>query len=433
MVWGVHRPFMSTETPSVAKSNPVQRPTLDLGEQRRWTIVLLLFVASSINYLDRTTLSFALPLVSEGMGLDPKQKGYLLSAFFWSYALMQIPIGVLADRVNLRWLYAGAFALWSLAQGLTGLATTLGVLIGFRVVLGMGEAIYLPGGTKIVSLLFSSSERGFPCGLFDSGTRAGMFLGGLIIPWFLQQYGWRRTFAVIGFSALLWLVPWIWATPRSMKVQARPTTPTGAQLLEVAVNPRGGRDLIGICLGFFCFDYYWYLLVTWLPDYLVNVRHLTIIKAGLFASLPFLVFAVCQPLGGWIGDQLVRRGWDETRARKWIVSVSFLSGLFLIPAARTGNPHLAIALIMAGCLVGLSTANQLVILQGCAPRDRVGLWTGIYNCVGNFAGILAPIITGYVIEWTGSYTPAFVIAAVMIAAGQLSYWFLVGEIRCEKT
>src|SRR5690349_20716998 len=142
MVWGVHRPFMSTETPSAAKSNPVQRPTLDLGEQRRWTIVLLLFVASSINYLDRTTLSFALPLVSEGMGLDPKQKGYLLSAFFWSYALMQIPIGVLADRVNLRWLYAGAFALWSLAQGLTGLATTLGVLIGFRVVLGMGEAIY---------------------------------------------------------------------------------------------------------------------------------------------------------------------------------------------------------------------------------------------------------------------------------------------------
>ena len=126
----------------------------------------------------------------------------LLSAFFWSYALMQIPMGVLADRVNLRWLYAVAFALWSVSQGLIGLATGLGTLIAFRVLLGVGEAIYLPGGSKIVSLLFRPSERGLPSGLFDAGTRTGLVMEGVLVPWMLTRYGWRTTFAVVGFSAL---------------------------------------------------------------------------------------------------------------------------------------------------------------------------------------------------------------------------------------
>jgi ACS family D-galactonate transporter-like MFS transporter len=419
---------MSATPPS--RTSPVlARPTLgQITQRQRWTIVLLLFVASMINYLDRTTVSFALPLISDSLGLKATAKGVLLSAFFWSYALMQIPIGLLADRVNLRWLYAGAFALWSLAQGLTGLATGLVVLIGFRVLLGIGEAIYLPGGTKIVSLLFPVSERGLPCGLFDSGTRAGMFLGGLLVPWSLNAWGWRFTFAIIGFTAMLWLVPWLLATPREMKAAPIEEGPAVSQAATREGKARYG-DLCGICLGFFCFDYYWYLLVTWLPDYLVTVRHLSIVTAGISASLPFMVFALCQPLGGWLADRLVKAGWDETRARKGVVTVAFLSGLLLIPAAWTSSPRLAILFIMGGCLVGLSTANQLVILQACAPPDQVGSWTGIYNFVGNLAGILAPLITGELIDWTHSYTPAFILAAVLIAAGQFSYWFLVGKVR----
>ena len=155
--------------------------------RRRWAIVGLLFVASLINYFDRATISFALPLISTDLGLGPEAKGVLLSAFFWSYTLMQIPMGVFADRMNLRWLYAGAFVLWSVSQGLIGLATGLGSLIAFRVLLGVGEAIYLPGGSKIVSLLFKPAERGLPCGVFDAGTRTGLVLEGLLVPWMLTQ------------------------------------------------------------------------------------------------------------------------------------------------------------------------------------------------------------------------------------------------------
>jgi len=424
---------MSSPTAPSAVSDDSPHVALGVTNARRWTIVGLLFTASLINYFDRATIAFALPLISRELHLGPETKGVLLSAFFWSYALMQIPMGIFADRVNLRWLYAGAFTLWSISQGLIGFAVGLGALIAFRVLLGIGESIYLPGGSKIVSLLFRPSERGLPCGLFDFGTRTGLVIEGVLVPWMLTQYGWRTTFAIVGFTALLWLLPWFIMTPKQLH---------GNAIGMAAANRLGfwrtflalvtNRNLLGICLGFFCFDYYWYFLVNWLPDYLVTSRGLTILKAGIYAALPYLVFGVSEPIGGWIADRLVSAGWNETRARKGIVTVAFLTGLLLIPAARVNSPGAAVVLIIGGCLVGLATGNLLVILQSCAPRNEVGLWTGVYNFVGNIAGILSPLITGFLIAQTGSYTPPFVLAAALIAVGPLAFWFIVGELKTDN-
>jgi len=400
--------------------------TADAVNPRRWAIVALLFTASLINYFDRATISFALPLISAELHLGPEEKGLLLSAFFWSYTLMQIPMGVLADRVNLRYLYAVAFALWSLSQGLMGLATGLGMLIVFRVMLGIGEAIYLPGGSRIVSLLFRPEERGLPCGLFDAGTRTGLVVEGVLVPYMLTHYGWRTTFVFVGFAALIWLLPWFTITPRQLRSATEGARP--ARLTHSFGALLTNRNLIGVCIGFFCFDYYWYFLVNWLPDYLVTSRGLTIVKAGIFAALPYFVFGASEPIGGWIADRLIRFGYDETRVRKGIVTVAFVMGLFLIPAARVTSPGAAVSLIILGCLVGLATGNLLVILQSCAPPEEIGLWTGVYNTVGNIAGILSPIITGFLIATTGSYTPPFVLAAALIAVGPLAYWFIVGDI-----
>jgi ACS family D-galactonate transporter-like MFS transporter len=394
----------------------------------RWAIVGLLFTASMINYMDRATVSFALPLISKELSLGPMTKGLLLSAFFWSYALMQIPIGYFTDKANLRRLYAGAFALWSLAQGLTGFAGGLTALVLFRIILGVGESIYLPGGTKIVSLLFSARERGLPSGLFDMGTRTGLVLDGILIPWLLVHYGWRRMFMIVGFSALLWLIPWLLIYPRNLQSgnswnisKEIGQVKTGRPERLITFN----RNLLGLCLGFFCFDYYWYLLLTWLPDYLVTVHNLTILKAGLFASIPYCVFGISQPLGGWIGDILSRRGWSEMRARKSIIAVAFGTGLFLIPAARVVDAGPAILLIMCGSLVGLATANMLVMLQSSAPVREVGIWTGVYNFTGNLAGSLAPLLTGFLIAKTGSYHSSFGVAVAILLAGLLSFIFLV--------
>jgi MFS transporter, ACS family, D-galactonate transporter len=412
---------------------PESPPAIATSDLRRWTIVWLLFAASVINYYDRQTLSYALPMLAQEFHLDPLQQGVLSSAFFWSYALMQIPMGLVADRANLRWLYAGAFALWSFAQGLTGFAGSVTMLIGCRMLLGIGEAIYLVGGTKVVSLLFSLSQRGLPCGLFDAGTRTGLVLEGLTIGWLLQTLGWRTTFVILGLAAFGWLIPWFLATPPRMRDPApSPATPRARPGWSQIGTLLRNRNLLGVLVGFFCFDYFWYLLITWLPSYLVNVRHLTILKAGVYASLPFLVFGVCQPLGGWIADQMIRNGRDPGRTRKGLISIAFLSGLLIIPAAQAATANTALLFLMGSCLVGLSTANQLVLLQACTPPERLGLAVGVYNFVGNIAGVLAPIVTGFVIQHSGSYTPAFVLAAVAMALSQFAYWFIVGPIPSPR-
>ena len=208
---------MSSPTAPSTSSLDSPRVALDVTNARRWTIVWLLFAASLINYFDRQTLAYALPLLAKDFHLDKALQGLVVSAFFWTYTSLQIPIGLCADRFNLRWLYAGAFALWSLAQGLTGFAGSVAMLLGCRMLLGIGESIYLVGGTKVVSLLFPLSQRGLPCGLFDAGTRTGLVLEGLTIGWLLQTFGWRATFTFVGFAALIWLLPWFLVTPAQMR------------------------------------------------------------------------------------------------------------------------------------------------------------------------------------------------------------------------
>ena len=442
-----------------------------VSNRRRWGIVGLLFAASMINYMDRATLSMALPAISDDLGLDPVDKGALLSAFFWSYAFMQIPIGWAADRFNLRWLYAGMFAIWSLACGFAGFATSLIMLIGLRILLGLGESIYLPGGMKIVSQLFPPQSRGFPSGMFDFGTRTGLVIDGFLIPWLIIHYGWRQMFFIVGFTALVWLLPWLAIFPNRLSTPtpqaAPPPRASKLELVAVLVYPLllliapflfllerympedfrqlkqvavlrplvqfldlvRNRNLWGIVLGFFCFDYFWYVLLNWLPDYLVKGRGLPIEKAGPIAAIAFFIFGVTEPLGGWLADRLIKRGWNETRTRKGIITIAFTMGLLMIPASRVESIGAAVPLIFGAALVGTSAGNLLAILQCCAPPQFVGIWTGVKNYSGNLGGILAPLLMGLLISRTGSYAPGFALGSIILVLGIIPYWFVVGELR----
>ncbi|MBV9074632.1 MAG: MFS transporter [Acidobacteria bacterium] len=415
--YAAHQLSTTMNPASSAAQAEVPRHNFDVSSSRRWSVVGLLFAASLINYLDRAAISFALPSISSELHLSPESKGLLLSSFFWSYALMQVPIGWASDRFNLYWLYAGTFAIWSVAQGLTGVATSLAMLIGFRVILGIGESIYLPGGTKIVSVLFVPSERGLPSGLFNCGTRMGMVFGGVLIPWLLVRFGWRYSFVTLGFVALLWLVPWFAWFPSRLSVSPRDRQGRPANDYRHLFN----RNLLAICAGFFCFDYYWYVLVTWLPDYLVTVRHFDIVRAGLLAAVGFLIFGVCEPAGGFLADSLIKRGFNEVRTRKNLIAIGFLCALFLIAAVRVSHPAAAIACLFGACMVGLATGNLIVLLQCCAPSEHVGIWMGTQNFAGNLAGIAAPLLVGLLIKSTGSYVPGFTLGAVVLLAGIAGY------------
>jgi len=403
------------------------RETMDdsggnVSNTRRWTIVWLLFVAGVINYMDRAVVSVALPLIAADLHQGPAAKGVLLSSFFWSYALMQLPMGWCADRYNLRWFYAGGFVLWSLACGLTGFATSLAVMLMLRIVLGIGESVYLPGSVKIVSLLFDSRDRGLASGLVNSGTRVGLAVGVPLIAWLVATLSWQKTFFILGFASLIWIVPWLAIFPPRIAV-SRPHRP-------LAEKPRWqslDRNLLGLCLGHIGFGYYWTLLVTWLPDYLVGARHMPIRKAGAYAVIPYLVFSISEPLGGWIADRMVKLGWNELRSRKAIVTFAFLTSLCLLPAGLVADDAAAVWLIGAASMVGLATGNILSLLQRSAPPNDVGLWTGILNFVGNLAGIMAPLAMGLLIASTGSYFPGLALAVAVLLAGLPAFWWILTD------
>jgi len=398
------------------------RTAAPVSPARAWTIAGLLFAAGFINYLDRAIVSVALPVIGVDLHLGPAAKGVLLSAFFWSYAAMQLPVGWAADRFNLRWVYSGAFALWSLACGLTGLATSLGALLFMRAILGIGESIYLPGGMKIVSVLFAARDRGLAAGLMNCGTRAGLALGAPAIAYLVTALGWHKAFFVLGFGSIFWLIPWLAVFPARVRTQNSGPAPNLRPTLATF-----DRNLLGMCLGHFGYGYYWYLLVTWLPDYLVLGRHMTLERAGAYAMIPFLVFAVSEPLGGWIADRLTSLGYNERRSRKAIVTAAYFSSVMLLAAERTAGDRAAMAMIGAASLVGLSTGNLYVLTSSSAPEGSVGIWMGCLNFAGNIPGVVAPIVTGILNERTGSRYPAFVVAVVILHMALPFYWWMVGE------
>ena len=393
-----------------------------VSESRAWAVAWLLFLAGLINYFDRAILSVALPVIGEELHLGPAAKGVLLSAFFWSYAFMQLPMGWFSDRFNLKWFYAGSFALWSLACGLTGFAGSLGVLLVMRAILGIGEAVYLPGGMKIVSLLFDTRHRGLASGLVNCGTRLGLAIGAPFIAWLVIRLGWKHSFFAVGFVSLFWLIPWLAVYPSKIPASETAPAPPGWASLR-----RLDRSLLGLSLAHIGFGYYWYLFVTWLPNYLVESRHMPLQQAGAYAVVPYFTFSVAEPLGGWLADFLIRRGWSETRSRKTVITAAFLSSLALLVAGRTPNDDSAVLLLGAAALVGLSTGNILALLQHVAPRGEVGLWTGILNFAGNISGIVAPVVTGLLIASTGSYYPGFVVSVIVLLCGLPAYWWMVKE------
>jgi MFS family permease len=392
----------------------------------RWTLVALIATASFINYLDRGSLAVALPVISKDLHLDPLQQGAALSAFFWTYTAMQIPMGRIVDRFDIKIVYTVCFALWSLAAAATGLVTGLWTLIACRVLLGIGEAVYLPGGLKVVSLHFKSSETAWPAGLFDLGTKVGLAVGTAIDVWLLVEFGWRSLFFRTGLVGLLWLIPWLLFYPSSSR-QTRIAAPV--KWRELFRN----RALLGICLGFFCWDYFWYFLISWLPTYLNTVRHLSMPKIALFGGLPFLIFAASEAFGGWTSGRLMASGWSLSRVTKGFIVTGFLIGLLIIPAAMAESAALSVGLLLAASVSGICCGSMISIPKICARESEVALWVGIMNAAGNVGGVLAPLITGLVVARTGSYVPAFVTAALVLLLGIAAYTLIVPSLDASET
>jgi ACS family D-galactonate transporter-like MFS transporter len=356
-----------------------------------WSVLALLVISVCINYVDRGILSVTGVALSKELNLEPHQLGFLLSAFFWTYASFQILAGWLIDRYNVIVVFAIGFLMWSCATALIGLSAGFLSLFLLRLVLGIGESVAYPSYSKIIAANFQERQRGLANGLIDVGCQlcpaAGMVVGGLI----LYRYGWRAVFLFIGLASLLWVIPWFIVAPKIRTVSSMRARYDGPGLADILQK----RDAWGTLIGLFGSNYAWYFMLTWLPQYLLMERHYSTRLMALTGWLPFCATASGAAFGGWLSDRFIRSGASPTLVRKSFV-VTGLSGcaVFLMPAAMvTDQLSAMILLILAAFIYGLFSSNLWAITQTLAGVVAAGKWTGIQNCAGNIAGVVAPIVT----------------------------------------
>lgn len=396
-----------------------------LWQTTQWG-VFLLALSVCLNYIDRGTLAIAGPVVIKELGLSASQFGILNSAFFITYAGLMIPAGWLVDRYNVKWILAGGFFLWSLATGLTGMATGFASLLFFRLLLGIGESVAYPAYSKIITRYFPPEQRGLPNAFIDAFSKMGPALGILFGGLLVDSYGWRPFFVVAGLGGLIWLVPWmLWRTR-----QASDDTPAriGGSVGFGDILRR--REAWGLMFGHFSFNYTWYFLISWLPYYLVNERHYSQREMATFGSLPFWVIAISSLTTGWLSDRWIAKGRSATFVRKAFLCTGLLSAAALLPFASILEPDASLRLVMvAGFGLGFCSSNLWAVTQTLAGIPAAGKWSGLQNGFGNLGGVVSPMLTGFVVDATGSFHLPFVACSFVLVMGALSFLFLIPRVE----
>jgi MFS transporter, ACS family, D-galactonate transporter len=396
---------------------------------RQWILLSLLVVSVGINYMDRSNLSVAATDLIRDLQLNRTDLGLLFGAFFWTYAIFQLVAGWLVDRYNVYLLYGLAFLLWSVATGFIGLAGGVTSLFMLRLLLGVGESIAYPAYARIIACDFPARHRGFANSAIDAGAKAGPALGTLVGGLIVAGLGWRALFFVLGFGGMLWVLPWAVMIPRNQRASsAISIQKAGPGFWEIASQ----RDFWGTALGLFCGNYAWYFILTWLPPYLEMERHFSKTMMAICGSIPFWGIALASIASGWSSDRLIERGWPAMRTRKLFAASGLFGMTLILPASLLPNHLASITLLTTGCLAyGLFSSNLWAITQTLAGSSAAGKWTGMQNFLGNFAGIAAPWLTGFIVQTTGSFLLAFVLVCCFLLTGSGAYLFLIGNSKVD--
>lgn len=395
------------------------------SHSRRWLVVSLLFFAVLANYIDRGNLSIAAVPLMRDFDIAPARMGTLLSSFFWTYALLQLPAGYLVDRFGLKWTYAGAFLLWSAASTGVGFANSFAQILLLRLVLGIGEAAAQPASIAYIRRNFSPDQQGLPTAIYLSGMSLGPALGAMLGAALVATVGWRLLFILTGLGACVWIVPWLIMLPPDAGPRAASGVSAKAPPWKLL---RRQPTLWGITIGAFFYSYFWYYCLTWLPSYLMMARGFSFLKMGAYTAAPLMLMALVSMTSARVGDRLIRRFGRPIFIRKMFVVCGFLLGtsiLLLISLKSTVAVLATLTLSLIG--IGLAAANYWALTQAASPAALIGRVVGCQNTVANVAGICAPMLTGFLIERTKNFdvSIAFAGGSLFIAAG--AFLFLVQE------
>ncbi len=388
-------------------------------------VLILLGLSVFLNYIDRSNLSIAAPLLKGELGISATQLGVLLSAFFWAYACLQLPAGWLVDRFEVKWVFAGGFLLWSAATAMTGVMHTFAALVAARVVLGVGESVAYPSYSKIIATHFREHHRGLAnsviaCGL-SLGPGVGMLFGGTL----MGRFGWRPFFLILGLVSIFWLIPWAACMPRTQTAKDRKNM-AGPGIPEIVRR----RAWAATAVGLFCGNYVNYFLITWLPFYLVRERGYSMGEMAKVGGAVLFTAAVSAIICGKLSDRWILAGSTPTRVRGgFMVTGSLLTGAFLMAAVVAPRDVSVVLLMLAGASFGLINSNTWAISQTLAGPQAAGRWVGAQNFIGNFSGVIAPALTGVLVEHTGQFRLPFLIAGSVAWMGAAVWAWMLGPVE----
>jgi MFS family permease len=386
-------------------------------------VVGLLATVLFINYVDRGALPTAAHLISADLHLDEAQLGLLFSAFFWTYSLVQIPVGWLAERYGAHRVLAIGLTIWAVATIFVGAAHTFPALLGLRLLLGIGESAGFPCVSKLVASVVPVKSLGMANGIVASGylfgPAVGTFFGGLL----MATYGWRAAFVVFGSLSLLWLIPWL-----RTELPARALRRSDADkpnLRTILKQP----SLWGTVLGLFSSNYTFYFMLTWLPFYLVHERGFSTVEMAQLAGMAYVVNAVSAIAIGWIMDRLIAAGRSANVVYKTVMVVTHAGSVICMLCMALGSRPIALgAIFFYQMLCGAQSPGCYAIPQILAGPRATGRWVGIQNSLGNFAGIIAPAATGFIIASTHVFTAAFLLAAAVSMLGVIGWWWMLPKL-----
>jgi len=413
--------------------------------RRRWRIAFLLAFGVLVNFLDRINLSVSRDALHDSFGLSLVAFGYLSSAFSWTYAVMQMPCGVLLDRWGVRRVGSVSALLWSVSSFAAAMAPALGWFFAARFLLGVSESPTFPANAKALGYWFTRHERGLATAITDAAAKFSTAIGVPLIGLLLIYFGWRWSFAATGFISLLYflLFYWIYRNPsedRGLSPQEHDFILQGGAQLEDQAKVRSGsalryllgqRKVYGLALGWGAYNYTFFLLLTWLPSYLSVSLHVDLFHSVFYTSVPWLLATVTDlVVGGWLVDALIQQGHDANRVRQTVLVMGMVFGLAIFGAARAHNATSALVWISLA-LGGLAAAAPVAwtVPSLISPRESVGTLAGAVNLCGQIAAISAPIVTGYIVAITHSFAAAFVTATVILLLGIVGYIFLLGRIE----
>jgi MFS family permease len=389
---------------------------------RPWVIVALMAAALFINYVDRGAVPTAAHLIQDELGFSAQRLGLLFSAFFWSYALLQIPVGWIAERYGAQRVLAAGLAIWACATLLVGLVHSFAALLALRLLLGIGESAGFPCVSQLLATVLPIRSLGTANGViafaYLFGPAVGTYLGGLL----MAHYGWRASFWVIGAASLLWLLPWSRMSLPRPALEARSTAgPSFGALLRQPA-------LWGTSLGLFSANYSFYFMLTWLPFYLVRARGFSTVEMATLTGGAYVIHALSALGAGWAVDRAARCG-AANLAYKGLMVALHVGTVPCMLSIALGSPHWALAgIFVFQVLDGVASPGEFAMPQILAGPGAAGRWVGIQNSAGNLAGVIAPALTGLLVAQMHDFVGAFLVAAVVSLLGLVGWVLMVPKL-----